>query len=290
MNRIAETLLDLASASPEQTIYTKDYKYISDIFTQLDSGADEQLAYFPLNPNNPIYKKNGIVPSVKTASVSNRIECDSGSVYIDGSLNNSDNDILLRFLLYFYLDENKKMNTYIATVTNQQALPGHKNKGTAARLINALQIFTVYSSNPGKLHLLTDKDGRYYWSKWFDFNYDADYRDRFVKTYAKCFEASLYGMGYHGTRVHNIVSNFQTPLDFRCVNEQLGVSNTNIGRTCMKHVNINWSGKCGLQEMSETGPIWEKSKHALLSRGIRPEYPDDFQKVVARKLSQEKGL
>jgi hypothetical protein len=97
-------------------------------------------------------------------------------------------------------------------------------------------------------------------------------------------------MGYRGTRVHNIVSNFQTPLDFRCVNEQLGVGDTEIGKKCMKKIKINWNGKCGLQEMSETSPIWEKSKYELLSRGIRPEYPDDFQKVIAAKLAKGNGL
>ncbi|MDR2268665.1 MAG: hypothetical protein LBD94_00600 [Rickettsiales bacterium] len=251
---------------------------INRFFERIETGSDEQFAYFPFNPENPIYKKNGIRPEIKIITNSNNCE-----VSVLGVLLGSDNGIYLEVGISMFWEKDR-FEIYISHVSNENSAPENRYKNVAAHYINTLQNFLIYSKNPNRLSLRAADQGKHYWAKWFDFNYVDAGLEEYLSKYRKKFSKAMnLTFGCSAKLAKRVVKDLSKPIQFRNVNRMIGGNDDRIGIAAMEQ-SLSWDGKCGLEEMISDNPIRREGMDILKSRGIKFEHPIDFQKLIRKKL------
>jgi len=262
------------------------FRQMDKLFADIDSGMDEQAAYFPFNPKNPIYRAHGIYPIVTAAALPGGGSC--GMCIVNGYLANGGNNVLNIEVLFTIGAGGGRMNILVCEVNNKDADKESKYTSAGARFMNTLQNFLIFSANPGRITLYASDQGTYYWANWFDFEKNGDCA--FLNGYREKFADVL---GRHKVDGYNIppraeilraVSGFRHPIQFKTVGDALGLSekigNKHIGQIGMYKA-WGWDGQCGPCEMDERSVVRQKGLEYLAARGVRLDYPPAFRKRLA---------
>jgi hypothetical protein len=284
MNRIARVLLDnsadlLAGGFDKRD---RDLEAVSDFFARMDSGAEEQVAYFPFNPDNPIYKRLKLRPRVVSGYVNSAASGDAVLIGAGAELVNEKGENCMNVSAEFLFGDDGRADIYLPIVTNVCVKPENRGRHIAAHYVNTLQNFLVYGKNPGNLRLRTNGDGNYYWAKWFDFDYTEKGAREYLPLYRAKFAAAFDGTPARKD-IRRAVKVLRHPVEFRTIRLNLGAAEKEMEKLAMRN-SLEWNGRCGLEEMIEGGVVRRRGTEILAEQGVRFDHPVDFQKIVARRL------
>lgn len=283
MNRLASILCNVATPDATRHDNAGNRALIKQFLALIETGSEEQRAYFPFNPVNPIYITHNICPIVDYIEIipQHRLMC------IFGMLADKSGKKYLDIIQSIKILGDDRLELYVISMSNEDKVSAtNKNKNAAAYYINSLQNFLVYSKNPYRIALRTSRNGNHYWAKWFDFDCQIEYFDDWMKAYRESFAESLHTTsGCKIDKARYLIRKLEKPIQFRYVGKAIDIDYDVIGRNAMKSA-ITWHGKCGLAEMSENSIIRQSGMKILNLHGIIFEHPADFQRIIAKQLGK----